>query len=94
MKGTAEPSDCDRDEATELSEVTSYFHTTMRIGKSDIHELTNKAAEMALDVGFFGGVGELAVELVKLMSALSWSWLSLLKSPPTIHTLASQRMVK
>ena len=43
----------------------------MRIGKSDIHELTNKAVEIAFDVGFFGGAGKGVAELSTLASDLS-----------------------
>ena len=36
---------------------SSGLQTIMRIGKSDMHELTNSAVEIALGVGGFGGSG-------------------------------------
>ena len=39
------------------SEVSPYFQTTIKIGNRDIHELTTRAVDIELGVGFFGGSG-------------------------------------
>ena len=39
------------------SEASPYFQTTIKIGNRDIQELTTRAVEMELGVGFFGGAG-------------------------------------
>ena len=39
------------------SEVSPYFQTTIKIGNRDMQELTTRAVEMELGVGFFGGAG-------------------------------------
>ena len=39
------------------SVVSPYFQTTIRIGNRDIQELTTRAVEMELGVGFLGGAG-------------------------------------
>jgi len=57
VKNTLELSDGGFDVGLEASEVLLYFQTTIRIGKSDMHELTNSAVEMAFGVGFLGGSG-------------------------------------
>ena len=78
----------------ELSDASSFFQTTIKIGKRDIHELTNKAVEMALGVGFLGGAGIGDAELPGLALAMSSSTPSSSRLPPTFNRLASQRMVK
>ncbi|CAD6568819.1 MAG: hypothetical protein ASARMPREDX12_001855 [Alectoria sarmentosa] len=39
------------------SDVSPYFQTTIKMGNKDMQELTNRAVEMELGVGFFGGAG-------------------------------------
>ena len=41
----------------EGSDVSPYFQTTIKMGNRDIQELTKRAVEMELGVGFFGGAG-------------------------------------
>ena len=44
--------DCERLDEPGAS---SYFQTTMRMGKRDMHEDTKRAVDTAFGVGFFGG---------------------------------------
>lgn len=57
MKSTLELFSSDWEAAIEVSEGSSYFQTTMRMGKSDMHELTKRAVEIEFGVGFLGGAG-------------------------------------
>ena len=78
-------------------DVSPYFQTTIKMGNSDMQELTNRAVEMAFGVGFFGGAGTEAAVL-----PLTWAF----GNPPSLvcsslfavalsfQTVASQRMVK
>lgn len=77
------------------SGVSPYFQTTIKIGNKDMQELTNRAVEMELGDGFFGGAGSGAMVLPL---ELALGLLSLLCSSfavaPSFQTTASQRMVK
>ena len=44
--------DCDKLDEPGAS---SYFQTTMRMGKRDMHDETKRAVDTAFGVGFFGG---------------------------------------
>lgn len=59
MKDTVELSrgDCIVDFGHEASEASSYFQTIINMGNRDMQELTNRAVDNALGVGFFGGAG-------------------------------------
>lgn len=90
------------DDAKEGS--SSSFHTTIRIGKSDIHDDTKRAVDTAFGVGFLGGLRDGAVELVfaftfvfGLPSLLCVSSLCVSSSPPAPprpHTPANERIVR
>lgn len=41
----------------EEEDVSSYFQTTIRMGKRDMQELTKRAVDMPFGVGFLGGAG-------------------------------------
>lgn len=41
----------------EGEDFSSYFQTTIRMGKRDMQELTKRAVDMPFGVGFFGGAG-------------------------------------
>lgn len=58
MKATLELLRGDCDVVIEVSEESSYFQTTISMGKSDMQELTKSAVEMELGVGFLGGAGD------------------------------------
>lgn len=60
MKATLELFRGDWDVVIEESEASSYFQTTIKMGKSDMQELTKSAVEMELGVGFLGGAGNRA----------------------------------
>lgn len=45
--------DCER--LDEPPGASSYFQTTMRMGKRDMQEETKRAVDTAFGVGFFGG---------------------------------------
>ena len=86
----------DSDTGYVASEVSPYFQTTIKMGNRDMQELTNRAVEMELGVGFFGGAGSGAM-LVPLGLALpSSSFLCCSSSAvaPSFQKIASQRMAK
>ena len=78
-------------------DVSPYFQTTIKMGNSDMQELTNRAVEMAFGVGFFGGDGA-EVAVLPLTWAFGGPPSSLCSSSfavaPSFQTTASQRMVK
>ena len=80
---------------TVVSDVSPYFQTTIKMGNRDMQELTNRAVEMELGVGFFGGAGS---EAMALPFGLALGPPSLLSPSfavaPSFQTIASQRMVK
>lgn len=71
MKATLELSRGDCDVVIEGSEASSYFQTTIRMGKSDMQELTKRAVEIELGVGFLGGAGDRAGLFPGLTSSMS-----------------------
>lgn len=77
------------------SDVSPYFQTTIKMGNKDMQELTNRAVEMELGVGFFGGAGSGAM-VVPLRLALASSSLLCSSSAvaPSFQKMASQRMVR
>lgn len=94
MKATLEMFRGDCDVVIEVSDASSYFQTTIRMGKSDMHELTKSAVEMALGVGFLGGAGNGAALIPEFASRPSWSLASSPNSPPSFQTPASQRTTR
>ena len=96
MNATLEPfrGDCER--LDEPPGASSYFQTTMRMGKRDMQEETKRAVDTAFGVGFWGGD---MVEAVALVLGLPFwrvsGWLSLsFTGPPSFHNPASQRIVR
>lgn len=77
------------------SDVSPYFQTTIKMGNKDIQELTNRAVEMELGVGFFGGAGSGAMVLpLKLALGPPSLICSSFAVAPSFQTIANQRMVK
>lgn len=77
------------------SDVSPYFQTTIKMGNKDMQELTNRAVEMELGVGFFGGAGSGAMVLPLELALGPVSLLcSSFAVAPSFQTMASQRMVK
>ena len=79
----------------EASEGSSYFQTTIRMGKRDMQDETKRAVEIELAVGFLGGAGNgAALLLLIVVLTLAWLLCSSFAVPPSFQTLASQRMVR
>ena len=77
------------------SEVSPYFQTTIKIGNRDIQELTTRAVEMELGVGFFGGAGSCTTALpVEVAMGPPSSLCSSFAVAPSFENIASQRIVK
>lgn len=77
------------------SDVSPYFQTTIKMGNKDMQELTNRAVEMELGVGFFGGAGSGATVLPLELALAPLSLLcSSFAVAPSFQTIASQRIVK
>lgn len=77
------------------SDVSPYFQTSIKMGNKDRQELTNRAVEMELGVGFFGGAGNGAMVLPPELTLGPPSLLcSSFAVAPSCQTIASQRMVK
>lgn len=78
-----------------LSGVSPYFQTTIKMGNKDMQELTNRAVDMELGVGFFGGVRNGPMVLLPDWALGPPSLLcSSFAVAPTFHTIDSQRMVR
>ena len=78
-------------------DVSSYFQTTIKMGNSDMQELTDSAVEMAFGVGFLGGdAAEVAVLPLRWAFGDPPSLLFSSSFPvaPSFQATASQRMVK
>ena len=72
-------------------------HTIIKIGKSDMHELTNSAVDIELGVGGFGGsrtTGALGVAAPLKKGGMTWPSCCCLFPPHSPVQLASQRMVR
>ena len=76
------------------SDVSPYFQTTIKIGNKDMQELTNRAVEIELGVGFFGGAGGGAMVLPLEFALDPPLPSSSFAVAPSSQTIASQRMVK
>lgn len=55
MNATLEPFKGDCERLDEPPGASSYFQTTMRMGKRDMQEETKRAVDTAFGVGFLGG---------------------------------------
>lgn len=77
------------------SDVSPYFQTAIKMGNKDMQELTNRAVEMELGVGLFGGA-ESGVVLLPLGLAFGLPSLpcSSFAVAPRFQTTVNQRMVK
>lgn len=75
---------------------SSGLHTIIKIGNSDIHELTKSALEIELGVGGFGGSGSVVAGMAAPLGSGGLSSLSCLYlSPPQRpKRLANQRIVR
>lgn len=98
MNATLEPlrGDCER--LDEPPGASSYFQTTIRMGKRDMQEETKRAVDTAFGVGFLGGdmlgAALMLVLGLPLLDGFS-GWLSLsFAGPPSFHNPASQRIVR
>ena len=77
------------------SDVSPYFQTTIKMGNKDMQELTNRAVEMVLGVGLFGGdESGFILILLELAFGLPSLPCSSFAVAPSFQTIASQRMVK
>lgn len=77
------------------SDISPYFQTTIKMGNKDMQELTNRAVEMELGVGFFGGVGSGAMVLPSELALWPPSLLcSSFAVAPSFQAIASQRTIK
>ena len=79
----------------EASGVSPYFQTTIKMGNKDMQELTKRAVEIELGVGFFGGAGGgvMAVPFKLALGPPSFVC-SYFAVAPSFQIIASQRMVK
>ena len=77
------------------SDVSPYFQTTIKMENKDMQELTNRAVEMELEVGFFDGRENGAMLLPSDLALGPPSFLySSFAVAPRFQTIASQRMIK
>lgn len=78
-----------------LSDLSPYFQTTIKMGNKDMQELTNRAVDMELGFGFFGGAGSGPTVLPPDWALGPLSLLcSSFAAAPSFQAIDSQRMVR
>ena len=96
MNATLEPFRGDWDRLDEPPGASSYFQTTMRMGKRDMQEETKRAVDTAFGVGFLGGamIGPVVLVFGLPLSGFSGLLSPSLTGPPSFHNPANQRIVR